>query len=76
MTYKLEPGLGRITSPVRLVFPDGREKMFKSGMAATEAGFDRKLRIVEIKARDGIIEVVVEEMDVPVVNAIGEETFF
>ena len=38
--------------------------------------FDKKWRVVELRARDDVIEVVVEEMGVPSVNPIGEETFF
>ena len=76
MTYKLEPGLSRISSPVCLIFSDGRKVMIENGLATTEAEFDRKWRVVEIRAVDGIVEVVVEEMNVPVVNTIGEETFF
>ena len=75
MTYKLEPGLSRITSPVRLIFPEGSEE-YSSGLAATEAEFDRKWRVVELRAVENVIEVVLEQMDVPAVNPIGEETFF
>ena len=82
LTYKLEPGLSRITSPVRLVFPaegkngDGRREEYDSGLAVTEAEFDKKWRVVEMRARDDVIEVILEQMDVPYVNPIGEETFF
>ena len=75
LTYKLEPGLSRITSPVRLIFPE-RSEDYSSGLAATEAEFDKKWRVVELRARDDVIEVILEQMDVPYVNPIGEETFF
>lgn len=82
MTYKLEPGLSRITSPVRLIFPaegkngDSRQEEYENGLAATETEFDKKWRVVELRADGGVIEVVLEQMDVPCVNLIGEETFF
>ena len=38
---------------------------------ACEADFDRKWRVVE-----GMVEIVVDEMNTPAVNPIGEETFF
>lgn len=75
LTYKLEPGLARITSPVRLIM-SGEIKEFESGLAATEAEFDKKWRVVELRARDDVIEVILEQMGVPYVNPIGEETFF
>ena len=75
MTYKLEPGLSRITSPVRLLMKD-EVREFESGLAVTEAEFDKKWRVIELRAQDGVIEVVVEESDAPIVNPIGEETFF
>ena len=75
MTYKLEPGLARITSPVRVIM-SGEIKEFESGLAATEAEFDKKWRVVELRAVENVIEIVLEQMDAPIVNPIGEETFF
>ena len=75
LTYKLEPGLSRITSPVRLIFPERAEE-YENGKEAVDDLFDKKWRVVELRARENVVEVVVEEMDVPAVNAIGEETFF
>lgn len=76
MTYRLEPGLSRITSPVLLIFPDGAEKRYKSGEELCSAVFDRRWKVTEIRARDDEIELLVEEMAVPEINALGEETFF
>jgi len=76
MTYKLEPGLSRITSSVHLILPTGEIKEYRDGKAATEAVFDKRWKVTEMRASDGVIEVVVEEMGVPSVNPIGEETFF
>ena len=75
MTYKLEPGLSRITSPVRLMFPEGSEE-YSSGLEVCEAEFDKKWRVVELRADSGTVEVVVEESDVPAVNAVwGGDVF-
>ena len=76
MTYRLEPGLARITSPIILLFPDHTTRRFSSGDDVCKAVFDRKWRVVEITTGDGEIELLVEEMTVPEINALGEETFF
>lgn len=76
MTYKLEPGLGRIMSPILLCFPDGRTANYSSGEEACRAVYDRKYRVVEMRAVDNTVEIRVEEMPVPEINAVGEETFF
>ena len=75
MTYKLEPGLARIISPVRLVMKD-EVREYRDGKEAADDLFNKKWKVTEIRAAEEKIEVVVEEMNVPVVDAIGEETFF
>lgn len=76
MTYKIEPGLGRIMSPVVLLFSDGHTANYSSGEEVCETVFDRKYRVVEMRAVDNTVEIKLEEAAVPAVNAIGEETFF
>lgn len=76
MTYKLEPGLSRITSSVHLILPTGEIKEYRDGKAATEAMFDKRWKVAEMRAVENTVEVIVEELKVPDVNPIGEETFF
>ena len=76
MTYKLEPGLSRITSPIVLIFPNHTSQRCENGKDAVETVFDKRWKVTEIRASDGVIEVIVEEAVVPDVNPIGEETFF
>lgn len=76
MTYKLEPGLGRIMSPILLRFPDGHTASFSSGEEACRAVYDRKYRVVEMRAVENMVEVRAEEMTTPIINPVGEETFF
>ena len=71
MTYKLEPGLSRITSPIKLIFPDHTES-YSSGAEVCRAVFDHKYVVREIRAAGDTIEIRVEEMEMPG----GEETFF
>ena len=76
MTYKLEPGLARVTSPVFLLFPSGEKMEFESGEKACEAVFDKRWKVTEMRVAGDAIEVKLEEMKVPEVNPIEEETFF
>ena len=76
MTYKIEPGLGRITSPITLLFPDGHTANYSSGEEVCETVFDRKYRVTVIRAAEDRIEIRVELTAVPEINAVGEETFF
>ena len=77
MTYKIEPGIARISSPVVLVYPDMTESRYENGLAATQAVFDKSYRVVEIRAVDYEIELVLEKVIAPTTNWCGEEqTFF
>ena len=76
MTYKLEPGLGRIMSPILLCFPDGHTASFSSGEEVCRAVYDRKYRVVEMRAVENMVEIKLELTAVPEINPIGEETFF
>lgn len=76
MTYKLEPGLSRITSSVHLILPTGEIKEYRDGKTVTEAMFDKRWKVTEMRASGDAIEVVVEEAVVPEISPIGEETFF
>ena len=76
MTYKLEPGLGRIMSPILLRFPDGHTAFFSSGVEVCRAVYDRKYRVVEMKAVENMVEIKLELTAVPEINAVGEEAFF
>lgn len=76
MTYKLNPELRLITSPVILIFPSGARHEYTAGAAVAEKAFDEKYRVVEIRAAGDVVEISLDLMTVPEVNAIGEETFF
>ncbi len=77
MTYKLNPCVGKIKSPVVLRFPTGEEKRFGTGADVAEADFDRHYAIAEMAARGDAILLTVEEIEMPQMNWAGEEaTFF
>ena len=74
MTYKLNPELKKIRSPVTLIFPDGTEKNFASGAEIVNAVFDKKYLISEITAEDSKIRLkLLEQQGKPAINWCGEE---
>ena len=70
MTYKLEPGLARITSPVFLLFPSGEKMEFENGEKACETVFDKRWKVTEMRAVNDEIEITLREPDIP------DSTFF
>ena len=74
MTYKLNPEVGKIRNPVRLIFLDGTEKNFESGSEVANAAFDKRYIITEITAEDSKIKLkLMEQQEKPTINWIGEE---
>ena len=64
MTYKIEPFIEKIKSPVVLVIGEDRRE-FEDGDAACRAVFDRKWKVAKIAAIENKIEVSLEESDEP-----------
>ena len=77
MTYKLNPEIAKIVSPVILIFPDESRCMYSSGKEVTEAVFDEKYRIKTIRAKDDAVEIELMKSEPMRSSWIGEEqTFF
>ena len=77
MTYKLNPSIARITSPLILTLPDGRKLEYENGEQAAEAVFDRHYVIDTIRAVDSrIIISVTEQKPMPTSWTGEEQTFF
>ena len=38
--------------------------------------FDKRWKVTEIRATGDVVELRVEEMTTPIINPVGEETFF
>ncbi len=73
MTYKLNPIVALITSPVALVFPAGARHEFASGTSAAQKVFGERYEIEALRAVDGIVEIDLR----PTENLRDEsETFF
>ena len=75
MTYKLNPDVKKITSPIKIKF-DGSEEVlnFEDGAALAEADFEKNYLFDSVSAKDSSIEIILREKDmVNVVNWVGEE---
>ena len=75
MTYKLNPEVRKIISPVALTFGDGAdEQRFPNGEALANAEFDKNYCIEAVSARDDCVVLTVQEnRAVNTMNWAGEE---
>ena len=77
MTYKLNPAIGKIESPVILFLPSGERREYQNGTEVTEDVFDHKYLIESLWAVGDTVEIVLTEMQAGLSTWIGEEqTFF
>ena len=72
MTYKLNPILEKITSPVILVFPGNECAEFRNGQAVVEQVFNEKYKIVSMSAVNSKVEIKLKLF----VPFDGNESFF
>ena len=72
MTYKLNPEIRKILSPVVLIFPDGTKQQHASGKAAADTVFDHKYLISTLRAINDAIELKLVEQEAPIMNWSGE----
>ena len=73
MTYKLNPELKKIQSPITLAFPDGSSSEYQSGTDVTSAVFEKRYIVASLRAIENSIEIRLEEASVNEINWIGEE---
>lgn len=73
MTYKLNPAIKKIVSPVVIVFEDGHRREFSDGKSAASAIFDKHYIVTCIKAINDVVELTITENKGPEINWIGEE---
>ena len=74
MTYKLNPEIQKIMSPVILLFPNGDRQEYDNGKKVAEDAFVCKFIVSEMRAVNGRIEVKLTELDAPNMNWSGEES--
>lgn len=73
MTYKLNPSVSIIISPVVLIFPNGVRKEYENGMAVAEDQFEHKYLIKTITATNETAELKLVEQEAPKMYWSGEE---
>ena len=61
MTYKLNPAIAKIASPVTLVV-DGEQMEFEDGQAAAEATFGCRHAVASIRAVGDTVEIELEQL--------------
>ena len=77
MTYKLNPSLEKIQSPIVLIFSDGERREYIDGAAVCEAVFDQMLLMELLRAVENTVEIKLTEPQTMASTWIGEEqTFF
>ena len=59
MTYKLDPSIEKIISPVILTYPNGQQQEFSDGKAIMEQDFSEKYCISSISAKDYKVQIVI-----------------
>ena len=72
VTYKLNPEIRKILSPIVLIFPDGMKQKYKDGKVAADAVFDHKYLISTLRAVNDIVELKLVEQEAPNMNWSGE----
>lgn len=77
MTYKLNPSLEKIQSPVILILPDGERREYIDGAAVVEDVFDKMLLINTVRAVGNTVEIKLAEPQMAASTWTGEgQTFF
>lgn len=61
MTYKLNPTIAKIASPITLVV-DGERMEFENGKAAAEATFGCRYAVASIRAVGDMVEIELEQL--------------
>ena len=78
MRYKLNSEIGKVSSPVRLIFPNGMKIDYHDGKSALSAEYDISYCIQSISAEHNMMVVTLKENDM--INDTGwsksEVSFF
>lgn len=72
MTYKLNPALGKIVSPVVMVLPDGNRQRYGSGAELEKAVFKKRYQVKALRAVEDTVELVLAESE----PMDGTDSFF
>ena len=61
MTYKMNPEVEKILSPVKLVLENGESQMFESGKVLAGTVFDKHYNILSYEVKEHYLEIRVYE---------------
>lgn len=61
MTYKINPEVEKILSPIKLIFEDGDFQVFENGKQLAQAVFDKHYNIRTYEIKDDYLEIRVYE---------------
>ena len=70
MTFHIEPWVGKILSPVVLLYPDGKRQEFRDGKELMQTIFPEPYTIEEIRVVKNMIELALKQPPPP------DTTFF
>ena len=73
MTYKLNPAIGKIESPVILCLPSGERRRYQNGADVVEDVFEGRFLIESLRAVENTLEIVLAEPEMNSSTWIGEE---
>jgi hypothetical protein len=76
MTFKLNPELDKLLSPVILIFPDGMRKEYRPGAKVMAAVFEQRYRIASLTDVDNTVEITLIANPITASNRNTNETFF
>ena len=77
MTYKLNPIIEKIASPVKLILAGDEERNYGSGTDASNDSFEKNLIIDKIRAEGGVVVVeLIDNMSARNITWTGEEQSF
>ena len=72
MTYKFNPEIRKVLSPVVLMFSDGEKQQYPDGNAVADAVFNHKYVVSTMRAVNDIIELELVEQESLIMNWNGE----
>ena len=61
MTYKINPEVEKILSPIKLVLENGESQMFENGKQLAQAVFDKHYNIQSYEVKENYLEICVYE---------------
>ena len=61
MTYKMNPEVAKILSPIKLLFENGESQVFENGEQLVKAVFDKHYNILSYEVKEQYLEIRIYE---------------